>query len=62
MNIKDNSIIILANGTKEQFIKEFRKNHQFAVVTILELDEFKKKYYFDYTKEAITMYINTWES
>ncbi len=53
MNIKDNSIIILANGTKEQFIKEFRKNHQFAVVTILELDEFKKKYYFDYTKEAI---------
>ncbi len=53
MNIKDNSIIILANGTKEQFIKDFRKKHQFAVVTILELDEFKKKYYFDYTKEGI---------
>lgn len=53
MKIKENSLIIIENGTKEQFIKEFRQTHPLFAATVLELDEFQKKYYFDYTTEAV---------
>lgn len=53
MDIKENSIIIVEDSYKEKFIEEFRRDHDMFAVTILGLKEFKKKYYFDYTKEAI---------
>lgn len=53
MNIQEKSIVIVADGTKENFLRIFRENHSLFDISVLELKEFKKKYYFDYTEEAV---------
>lgn len=52
-NIKDGSIVILKDKAKKNFIKKFREANDMKDVKILGLNEFKKKYLFDYTNEAI---------
>ncbi len=51
--IKENSIVVVADAYKEKFIEDFRRRHSMFAVMVLGLDEFKKKYYFDYTSEAV---------
>lgn len=53
MNIKENSIIILEDNIKAKFLSTFRKDRPLFNIKVLGLNEFKKKYFFDYTTEAI---------
>jgi len=52
-NIKENSIVIVQDNYKTEFIRKFRKSKNLYDVKIIGLNEFKKKFYFDYTKETI---------
>lgn len=60
MNIDkfDNKIVILNDNDKNDFINSINKLINVKVITLSEL---KKKYYFDYTKEAIYFISNKYE-
>lgn len=47
------SIIIVRDGTKVSFLRRLRSIHELLDVKIFELSEFKRKYYFDYSKKTI---------
>lgn len=53
MDIKEHSIVIIEDSAKEEFIRTYRQDKPLFDISILGLNEFKKKYYFDYTKEAV---------
>ncbi len=50
--IEDESVVIVKDGQKEIFLKKIRTN-TLQNIKVIELNEFKKKYFFDYTNEAI---------
>lgn len=47
------SIIIIRDGAKRSFLKRLRSTNELLDVKIFELSEFKRKYYFDYSKKTI---------
>lgn len=49
----DNSIFIVKDGSKKGIIKKIRKSHKLLNIKVYSLTELKKKWYFDYSKEAI---------
>lgn len=49
----DNSIFIVKNGSKKGIIKKIRKTSKLLNIKVLSLTELKKKWYFDYSKDAI---------
>ncbi len=51
-DFEDNSIIILNDSIKLDFIKQLKKN-LFKNIKVIGLNEFQKMFYFDYTKETI---------
>ncbi len=53
MQIKEHSIIVVEDAAKEKFIESFRREHGLFDINIFGLNEFKKRYYFDYTKKTI---------
>ncbi len=53
MNIKDNSIVVVKDTYKENFIRDIRQGDNLLNVKVMGLTEFKKKYYFDYGVEAV---------
>lgn len=53
MDIKENSIVIVDDAYKEEFLKIFRKDRKLFAISVLGLKEFEKKFYFDYSKEAV---------
>ena len=48
--LKNNSILIVDDAVKESVISEFRKNSKLVDVKFISFSEFKKLYYFDYSK------------
>lgn len=50
--IKENSIVIVKDSFKKSFIEEIRKNSTLFNIKVFGLKEFKKKFYFDYSKKA----------
>lgn len=52
-DFKENSIIIIEDNIKKEFIKNLRKTEPLKNIKVMGLKEFEKKYYFDYTKETI---------
>ena len=55
MNIEDfkNKIIIIKDSSKKSLLKEINEENKLINVKIITLSELKRKYLFDYTKEAI---------
>ncbi len=51
--IKEKSLVIVKDEYKREFIKKIRESGKLFDIKILGLNEFKKKYYFDYTKETV---------
>lgn len=51
--IKEKSLVIVKDEYKTQFIKRLRESGDLFDIKILGLKEFKKKFYFDYTKETV---------
>lgn len=52
-DIEDNSLVIVKDSLKEDFIESLRKTHPLYAVKTMGLKEFKKKFYFDYGIEAV---------
>ncbi|HBA37664.1 MAG TPA: hypothetical protein DCY94_02985 [Firmicutes bacterium] len=52
-DIEEGSLIVVKDPEKKEFLKRYRKEFGLSDIKVLGLNEFKKKYYFDYTKEAI---------
>lgn len=52
-DIEDNSLVIVKDSLKEDFIESLRKDHPLYAVKTIGLKEFKKKFYFDYGIEAV---------
>lgn len=57
--IPENSIIVVKDSIKKDFIKEYRKLG-LKNDSIIGLNEFKKKYYFDYSIETINYIIHNY--
>ena len=55
MNIENNTLLIVPNNLKKDVLKKIKKLINFK---IMSLDEFIKKYYFDYNKETIYYLMN----
>lgn len=55
MNINEfnNKILIVENNIKKYILKQINKTNKLLNIKIITLDELKKKYYFDYSKETI---------
>lgn len=55
MNIEDfkNKIIIIKDSSKKSLLKKINEENKLINVKIITLSELKRKYLFDYTKEAI---------
>ena len=49
----DNKIVILNDSSKKSFLSKINSSKKLVNVKIITLNELKKKYYFDYGKEAI---------
>lgn len=52
-NLKNNSILIIPNQLKENILIKINSYTQLFNFKIMSLEDFKKKYYFDYTTESI---------
>ena len=55
MNIEElkNKILIIKDKSKKSILKKINEKNKLINVKIITLNELKKKYYFDYTKETI---------
>lgn len=55
MNIEElkNKILIIKDKSKKSILKKINEQNKLINVKIITLNELKKKYYFDYTKETI---------
>ena len=55
MNIEElkNKILIIKDKSKKSILKKINEHNKLINVKIITLNELKKKYYFDYTKETI---------
>ena len=55
MNFNDyqNAIFIVKDQARESLIKEINKENKLLNIKVITLSELKKKWFFDYTKEAI---------
>lgn len=51
--IEENSLIIVKDSYKTEFIRQFRKSGKLFDIKVMGLNELKKKFYFDFTKEAV---------
>lgn len=52
-NLENDSIIIIPNQLKEILLLKLNENEKLTNIKLMGLDEFKKRYYFDYTTETI---------
>lgn len=52
-DIKEHSLIVLKDGFKNTFLKDFREKLGLYDIKVMELSELKKKFYFDYTKKTV---------
>ncbi len=52
-NLENNAILIIPNQLKEKILLRLNENKNLINIKIMGLDEFKKRYYFDYTTETI---------
>lgn len=52
-SLENNAIIIIPNQLKEKILLDLNMNKQLINIKIMSLDEFKKRYYFDFTTETI---------
>lgn len=51
--IKENSVIIVKDAKKVNFLEKIRREKGLFNIKVLGLNEFKKKYFFDYTNETV---------
>ena len=60
MNIEDlkNKIVIIKDSSKKSLLSKINKENKLINVKIITLNELKKKYLFDYSKETIFYIIN----
>lgn len=56
--IENNSILIIPNNIKEKVLLNLDKNKYLKNIKIMDLNDLKKNYYFDYTTESICHIIN----
>lgn len=52
-NLENNSIIVVPNQLKEKVLLKLNESKKLTNIKLMGLDDFKKKYYFDYTTETI---------
>ena len=57
-NIEDNTILIIPNNIKEEVLKNIRNLNNKLNIKIFNLDEFIKKFTFDYNEETIYQTMN----
>ena len=60
MNIEDlkNKIVIIKDSSKKSLLSKINKENKLINVKIITLNELKKKYIFDYSKETIFYVVN----
>ncbi len=57
-SLENNSILIIPNQLKEKILLGLNENKRLFNIKIMSLDEFKRKYYFDFTTESIYFLMN----
>lgn len=61
MNLKDNTLLIVPSGIKEDVIENVRENNPLLDITFITKDEFIKKVTFDYNNQAIYYLMNKYK-
>lgn len=61
MNLKDNTLLIVPSGIKEDVIENVRENNPLLDITFITKEEFIKKVTFDYNNQAIYYLMNKYK-